>query len=384
MIKLSKLGKLSTELQKYYTRKGNKIVFANGMNLNQLAMEMWERLEYSGVDPSVISKVLSGERIFTATQLEIFSITLKLENSQKELLKESLSKDVLEKYKLEYPESGIADEQTLLLIELGLKSAKDFMKKGQPKYTMSYIELLADVITNIPKNKSQKNSERIDVVLADLYIEYMDCLYSVVSEKDMFKRAQYPLEVIYKIGKKYKNERIINSYYSLLASTYYIGRNPQKAIFCVYKLMDTDKLDDFQKMTSLRAALISCGQKGRADLVKSNYRKLINFSNEWSESYKASIYDGVARSLFDTGDLRKADLYLEKLLLIQQNMKPDDDYYITRNIQALRTELMFSLKKKGFRTKNYMIRKCGELIQLCQLGGYDRVYKYASRYLNEI
>lgn len=81
---------LSKELQKYYTRVGNRIIFSNGMTLNQLALEMWEKLGYKGVDASVLSRVLKGERLFTKEELKIFSAVLKLNYWEKNNLQLSL------------------------------------------------------------------------------------------------------------------------------------------------------------------------------------------------------------------------------------------------------------------------------------------------------
>lgn len=89
---------LSEALQDFYERKGGRIFFQNGMSLNQLALEMWERLEYQGVDPSVISRVLKGERLFTPRQLKVFISVLKIPYPQKKSLSELLLKDVASRF----------------------------------------------------------------------------------------------------------------------------------------------------------------------------------------------------------------------------------------------------------------------------------------------
>src|SRR3989344_866256 len=68
----------AVEIKKHYRREGNKIVFRNGMTLNQLAMEMWERSGYQGVDQSALSRILNGKRLFTFHQLQVFSEILQL------------------------------------------------------------------------------------------------------------------------------------------------------------------------------------------------------------------------------------------------------------------------------------------------------------------
>ncbi len=76
---VNKTTNLARLLQKYYQRQSNRIIFVNKMTLNQLALAMWERLGYQGVDASVLSRVINGERLLTPRQLEVFCEILKLE-----------------------------------------------------------------------------------------------------------------------------------------------------------------------------------------------------------------------------------------------------------------------------------------------------------------
>jgi hypothetical protein len=92
---------LAKELKKYYQRIGNKIVFSNEMSLNQLAWEMWERLGYKEIDPSVISRVLKGERVFNFKQLFVFTQVLNIDSREKEKLKKALYEELAHRYGLE-------------------------------------------------------------------------------------------------------------------------------------------------------------------------------------------------------------------------------------------------------------------------------------------
>lgn len=65
-------------LQRYYKKRGNKLVFTNGSTLNQLALQMAEDLSFSGVDASVVSRVINGQKLFTQKQLASFCRVLEL------------------------------------------------------------------------------------------------------------------------------------------------------------------------------------------------------------------------------------------------------------------------------------------------------------------
>ena len=73
---------LSKALRKHYTRQGNRLVFSNGMTLNQLALEMWEKLGYREIDASVLSRVIKNQRKFTSKQIKVFAEILKLTSNE--------------------------------------------------------------------------------------------------------------------------------------------------------------------------------------------------------------------------------------------------------------------------------------------------------------
>ena len=89
---------LAKELEKYYYREGNRIIFPNKLTLNQLALKMWERLGYREIDASVLSRVLTGERLLSDRQLSVFCNLLKIDTTRKKLLNEALVLDYSERY----------------------------------------------------------------------------------------------------------------------------------------------------------------------------------------------------------------------------------------------------------------------------------------------
>jgi len=91
---------LAKELGKYYRRERNKFVFVNGMTLNKLAWEMWERLDYKEVDPSVLSRVINGERLLTFDQLLTFIEILGISQKNKRLLMEAFFLDLSKRFSI--------------------------------------------------------------------------------------------------------------------------------------------------------------------------------------------------------------------------------------------------------------------------------------------
>lgn len=89
------MTRLAQKLSIYYTRKKKRVVFSNHMNIQSLALKMYEALVFEQVDTSVISRVLRGERLFTVKQLEIFCTLLQLSKDEKVRLFFALPEDYL-------------------------------------------------------------------------------------------------------------------------------------------------------------------------------------------------------------------------------------------------------------------------------------------------
>ena len=75
---------LSEALKKYYLKQEGKVIFANKQTLNQLSFQMWEELNFSQIDSSVLSKVINGKRLFTSQQLKVFCKILNLNEKEEE------------------------------------------------------------------------------------------------------------------------------------------------------------------------------------------------------------------------------------------------------------------------------------------------------------
>ena len=92
---------LSDALKKYYKKQNGRIVFINNQTLNQLSLQMWEDLSFSQIDASVTSRVISGERLFTQQQLEVFCKILKLSNQETEILFNCLNRDLCKRHNID-------------------------------------------------------------------------------------------------------------------------------------------------------------------------------------------------------------------------------------------------------------------------------------------
>ncbi len=68
------------------------------MSLNEVAFAMWDRLEFSQIDPAALSRVLSGQRLFTKRQLEAFCDVVGIDDNERQHLTELLIVALLERH----------------------------------------------------------------------------------------------------------------------------------------------------------------------------------------------------------------------------------------------------------------------------------------------
>jgi hypothetical protein len=165
-VNLDKLkNSLSASLQRYYNRKGNRVVFANGMSLNQLAFEMSERLDFREVDASVLSRVLTGKRVFTQKQLSVFISILKLSVKDGILLKKVLHAQIYSKFQGRFllEENGVG---FLEMAVAGLTMAQKANERGSSALVVPLaIDMERRIRTEIMQVSDETKVRKLQAVL---------------------------------------------------------------------------------------------------------------------------------------------------------------------------------------------------------------------------
>lgn len=146
---------LKKELQSYYKKEKNKLVFPNNMSLNQLAIEMWERLNYSEIDASVISRVIHGERLFSPKQLEVFCDVLDATDTQRHKLRNALWEDCYAKHGIDLNPS--IDSYYIDLVEFTIKSIQRIRTGGHVEPASELTDILLSKLTNMFNGLNDSN-----------------------------------------------------------------------------------------------------------------------------------------------------------------------------------------------------------------------------------
>lgn len=114
---------LATALRRHYTIVGKTLVFSGGRTLQEVALSMWQELEFSQVDASVLSRVVHGKRLFTFRQIDAFCRVLSLSPSQRETLYHNLIKDLCEKHDVAFPGLFVSTPDIIAMVNQLIKNA---------------------------------------------------------------------------------------------------------------------------------------------------------------------------------------------------------------------------------------------------------------------
>jgi hypothetical protein len=117
-------------ISSFYQRKGKRILFCNGMTLNELSVEM-EILSEEKFEASTLSRVLSGKRILTKSQFTILCRILKISKGDRERLQRALIRDLLKRNQY-WPEVIQKKHVYTKFLEYVLEQNHAFIPAGSP------------------------------------------------------------------------------------------------------------------------------------------------------------------------------------------------------------------------------------------------------------
>lgn len=217
---------LSKQLKKYFVRKGNRIVFKDNLSLNQLAILMWEELNYQGIDASVLSRVIKGERIFTTAQLEVFSNLLGLNIKERENLEYSMFFDNISRYRIHLPFSLQVSYDILDLFDSLLSRVIDYRLQGKNEDQGNVAEIIQVYIEKLlPIVKSDVlRKKMLDQLVTALYLKG-HALNGVGLPKMIVNESINNVNRLFEIARETKNERYGAYGNILLAGAYYVAGN---------------------------------------------------------------------------------------------------------------------------------------------------------------
>lgn len=288
------MGQLAKTLQSYYKRQGNRIIFLSGMTLNQLALEMWEKLGCREIDASVLSRVINGKRLFSLHQLRVFCQLLSLNKKQSELLNVSLQQDHIQKLGLELPLSA----EFLDLVNLGAKQAYRLRISGAPHQLIEWLEAArALTLKTLRKTNSSKDRYKIKKTLSRIFVELNRTYAEIALPSEALKTLKASLKRQLNLAKEIKDKQSLGFTYANLGDAYYVDKKYKQSAFYFSKASELVN-DPYWKLESLRAKAISLAylkEEKEFKKTEKTIRKFIN-AGEFSDPITlCSTFEGIGR-----------------------------------------------------------------------------------------
>ena len=385
MASLSKQG-FAARLRRYYTREGNRIIFSNKMTLNQLAWEMWEKLGYQEIDPSVLSRVLKGERLFSVRQLEIFCKLLRIKDKERGGIKLSLFNEVSKKFFPNDDFFSISNNRLVELLEYNLGKMLDVQNRDMPELTQEWayflIEKIEEILPLILDN-SVKNK------LLEIFVRYMN-LYSwgflVVNTTNMdFISIQKIMNKSLAISKKIGKPNFLGESYLNIGNSLYNRGEYQRSLKFLYSASNLIDINYDNKISGapLRQLSLSLAYLHKEREFKEVSKQLYKRQFYYLPSLKCMSLEGLARGEAILGNRTDYARILNKAKSsVVENIKCRGQYTSLRELQVFITELESSRYLKGDVDLAYFENIGRKYLEAREMEGYKRHKDKLSRLLS--
>lgn len=302
---------LASELQKYYRKVHNKLIFTNGMDLNQLALEMWTELGFRGADASLLSRVLHGERLFTKEQLYVFYTILELNDSEKYSLTNALGKDLLYKHigtvvPISDFDELLADQRTGMMILEQIRKLKDTGDMQEAMHIASFFE---HVFTFTPKIQQANKS-----LYAKILEEKVRCLIYTEKPNTILPKVKELNNTSLRLGYELKDPDIISLAHAHIGGCLYVAKRHKES--AIYLEKTYGMVNPHEKVEYVRTLLNNYAFLGDGPLHRTAYtraEKILSEKEKYNKSNIASTHEAISRSFALMGDVKRAKKFLETI-----------------------------------------------------------------------
>lgn len=355
------------------------------MTLNQLAMEMWERLGYGGVDASVLSRVLKGERLFTFKQLKIFCDTLSLSRQDYLTLRECLFIDLSRRLGIEEIAFTGNGKHLLDLVEDNIEKIRQ-VRLGDSTYlasdwAMSLYEMIHDQIEL--ETDQVKRDKWLDL-LAKLIKEKIKINLGLSYSKDLGRSVANLSEELRRIGSSLGNENIIGNAYAFKGAVNYVLGNYQKAIEDYNEALKLiESLTD--KQFPLRILALCYAYENDKEGFSSTRNEILQNIEYFPLYEQCELFEALGRGEALIGASSNSIKMLQKGWGVYQQLElTKPQYRVARKIQLTRTQIEIA-NQLGDKSSLRNIESLGkEAVMLSTQFGYRAYIEKINNLLHQI
>ena len=355
------------------------------MTLNQLALEMWEKLGCEGIDPSVISRVIKGERTFTFKQLEIFCQVLRLSGQRKKELEGRLLLELSHRFGLRQDFFQQENEFFVDLAEENLEKISEVIVNGLPKLACEWIDNVSERIREeLALSKGEGRRKVLLSLLAKLLLERRRVVMQVSEPKEITNRTWAYTKELKVIALKLKDITLVKLANLGMGTTLRVSGKYKEALTYLKDVTDLDIADTYEITCFIREAALSQA------LSKNwpEYEKVKTFLEEKISNYPTQLQclaaEGLARCEGIMENVKGASKALDKAWkLFDEVERQGADYRLFRKVELARTELELAIRFKS-KNKNHLEKVGREALIISRELGYKRQEKEIESSINRL
>ena len=320
------------------------------MTLNQLAWEMWERLGYREIDPSVLSRVLNGERLFTLKQLGVFCGALSLKEKDRDELQNCLATDLSRRLGVSELVLLGRKEYLLDLIEDNLEKIRKVRLGDYPFLASDWAENVYGIINDqLSKEKREIRRTKWLGLLANLLTENIKANLGLSYANELFRTVGRPVRELKEIGYKLKDNNIVGNAYSYQGAIDYVFGEYPMAITKSIKALGLIVSVPEKKFALRQLALCYAYEHKKSDytIVRD---EILSSLQSFPLHEQCELLEAIGRSDAILGDFTGSYKMLREGWDIYSRLeKSGGEYRVARKIQLIRTriEIANSLKEKS-------------------------------------
>lgn len=275
---------LSRKLENYYRRDGNRFRFKNNRSLNELAMEMWEKLHYRQMDPSILSKVVNGKKLFSLKQLNIFCDILKISSKERKTLQRLLMKDLMISKGFSIEQNVEIENSNQFLIRL-LYMSETLRINGHPHNALALFQHI------IPSEQNKKLFIRFLNEKARLYGE-------TAFQKQTIGQIKKLNEQSFELAKDIKQQHVLEMAYVTYGGALYLEEKWKES--SEFLELHYRSVSKHTKMEFLRTLLLDYAHLQNEQQFKVTFKKAIYMLEKYGDTkndFIASLLESIIRSL---------------------------------------------------------------------------------------
>lgn len=345
---------------------------------------MWERLGYAEIDPSVLSRVVSGERLFSRKQLLIFCGILNISKNNSTLLQEKLYFDLSNRIGVGVDLFESAYRHSIKYAELVLDASARLRKQSNSEMAIYLSKANIDLLNSFNKSNPYTPKSKFLYLLAQSYLEFSrnTIVFEIYDEAK--KNVFMATNILRKLSSQIKNRNLMSSSYSLESSMHYVLGDYSNAIEKSLKSLNYIS-DPILEINPLRMLLISSSCLGQKNLFNFALKKLRMILNDCDVSTRLMILFSISKAHVMMSEYARAEKYLllswDELAIME---KEKHGLHDLRYIQIAKTQLQFTQKSKDSNLVNSCVEISDRAIDLADRLKFVRYASEIKKLKNDI